>query len=201
MTGHINRQKFEEYTKHKKTMEKDFIDTIGVEKADQIDVQQWKDLKSLTRNMADVQLENLYGKMGDYHKARLNGCKAHGATAWITANLFPYSKFTNTEFIITAYIWLGIPITNEEVNCRYCQTRMDKYGAHAAVCMFGSNRIRRHNRLRQYIYRKMKEAGYTYQLEKRNLATKDGKKPAGIFVDSLVNNQPTAIDVAVTSPL
>ncbi len=47
----------------------------------------------------------------------------------------------------------------------------------------------------------MKEAGYCCEMEKLRLDAEDGKKPADVFVDSLVDNKPTAVDIAITSPI
>ena len=130
---------------------------------------QWHDQKKLTKKIEDKQLEQMYRKSNNYHKARINGCKAHGASLWMQANPLPYSKLTNDEFMIISRIWLGIEICDDEVDCKYCNTRMDKFGAHAMTCKHGPNIICRHNRIRNYLYRKMKEANYCCQLEKQLL--------------------------------
>ena len=153
----------------------------------------------MTNKIADKQLAPLYERSDGYHQARINGCRAHGATAWIQATPFPYSKFTNEQFRLTCFLWLGLPICQDKIRCRYCDVMMDKYGAHASTCKHGPNIVRRHNRIRNYLYRKMKEAGYACELEKKKLDSKDGKRPADIYVHSLINNKPTAIDVSVTS--
>ncbi len=96
-------------------------------------------------------------------------------------------------------MWLGIPVCKDNVRCRFCHVNMDKYGAHATTCKYGTNIVRRHNRIRNYLYRKMREAGYVCQLEKKKLDAADGKKPADIYVESLLDNEPTAVDISVTS--
>ncbi len=73
--------------------------------------------------MADVQLDNLYGiKWEIMTRQRLNGFRAHGATAWITAN--PFFLFQIYQYRIHHYCihmaW-NTNLRNEEVNCRYCQ--------------------------------------------------------------------------------
>ncbi len=75
---------------------------------------------------------------------------------------------------------------------------MDIYGAHAVTCRSGPSMIKRHNSIRNYLYGQMKIANYTCCVEKKYL-DHDGKKPADIYVESLVLNKPTAVDVAVTS--
>ena len=65
-------------------------------------------------------------------KKRLNGCRAHGASAWIYDNPFPYSKFYNDEFRITAYMWLGMKITNMHIECRFFAGKQwIRYGIHS----------------------------------------------------------------------
>ncbi len=104
------------------------------------------------------------------------------------------------EFRITAYMWAwNLQVCKENIRCRFCNVTMDKFGAHASTCKYGSNIVKRHNRIRNYLYRKMKEAGYCCQLEKTKLDSKDGKRPADIYVESLIDNRPTAIDVSITS--
>ena len=155
----------------------------------------------MVEKIADKQWKKMYGKSNNYHKARLNACKAQGASLWMQANPMPYSKLTNQEFRIIAYMWLGIQLCDDEIDCKYCDVRMDKYGAHAMTCKHGSNIVRRHDRIRNYLYRKMKEAGYCCQMEKKRLCEENGNKPADIYVDCLIDNKPTAIDVGIASPV
>ena len=136
--------------------------------------------------------------MDNYHKARMKGCRAHAATAWIHANPMPLTKFTNDQFKIAVHMWLGIPLVSREMECKFCGRRMDIYGAHASTCKRGTNIVKRHNSIRNYLYSQMKVANYTCTIEKKYL-NGNGQKPADIYIESLVDNRPTTVDVSVTS--
>ncbi len=140
----------------------------------------------------------MYLRKNNYHKARLKGCRAHAATGWIHANPLPLTKFTNDQFKIASHIWLGIPLVNRQFDCKFCGTKMDIFGAHAATCKSGANIVKRRNSIRNYIYSQMKIANYTCMVEKKYL-NGNGQKPADIYVESLVDCRPTAVDVSITS--
>ena len=134
------------------------------------------------------------------HQARLMGCRAKAASGWIFSSAAPYTRLSNNEFRVIASFWLGIPLINSHTKCRLCNKIIDSFGAHTITCNYGGSLVKRHNYIRNFLYRKCRQAGYIVELEKKHVCVKDGSKPADIWVQNLFDNKPTAIDVSITSP-
>ncbi len=154
-----------------------------------------------TKNCLKSSLKKIFtNDISKYNQARLLACKAKAASGWVFSSAAPYTRLTNNQFRVISSFWLGVPLINKHTKCRLCDSTIDKYGAHTITCNRGVSLSKRHNYIRNFLYRKCKDAGYVTYLEKKNVDTSSGKKPADIWVQHLINNKPTAIDVSITSP-
>ncbi len=72
---------------------------------------------------------------------------------------------------------------------------------HAIQCMRGPHMIKRHNQVRNYLFKKMKAAGWEVKLEPKYLSNKDNGRPGDIFVKYFSHGLGLAIDVGITSPM
>ncbi len=155
--------------------------------------------KTLNGHIADFQSKNLSKVPEDI--ARYNGCRANGASSWLFCSPIPYTRLNNQQFTMLLQFWLGVKICPDNINCRYCGSKMDRYAHHAIQCMRGPHMVKRHNQVRNFLYRKMKAAGWEVELEKKYLSNKDNTRPADIFVKHFSHGKGLAIDVSITSPM
>ena len=78
---------------------------------------------------------------------------------------------------------------------------IDVFGDHAACCAKSSDRIHRHNRVRNLIDRICQEGMLAPVMEKKGiLGDVDGRRPGDVTVPVWRANKGLAIDVAVTTP-
>ncbi len=182
-------------------VQKDFLSATTRLSEEEISAISWSNQKFLVQEIAKKEWTKIYSvSTSNYHKARLLGCRAKAASGWIFSSAAPYTRLNNDEFCIIASFWLGIPLVHEFTKCRYCGVTVDKFGAHTITCNKGGSLVKRHNYIRNFLYRKCKQAGYMCELEKKHIDSVDGKKPADIWIQHLFNNKPTAVDISVTSP-
>ena len=177
------------------------VDFVGYKSVDDISKLDWSNQRYLVQKIAEKQWSKICNNnTPNYHRARLFGCRAKAASGWVFSSAAPYTRLSNNEFRVISCFWLGIPLVQENTKCRFCDRILDKYGAHTITCNKGGSHIKRHNYIRNFLFRKCKEAGYVAELEKKHICTHDGKKPADLWLQNLVNNKPTAVDVSITSP-
>ena len=97
---------------------------------------------------------------------------------------------------------LGLPVLDEEKSCSLCMQIIDVYGDHAACCAVSSDRIHRHNRVRNLLDRIAHEGMLSPVMEKKRLlGNVYGRRPGDVTIPVWRANKGLAIDVAVTSPL
>ena len=90
---------------------------------------------------------------------------------------------------------LGLPVLLEEKSCSLCMQIIDVYGDHAACCSVSSDRIHRHNRVRNLVDRIAQEGMLSLPSWKRSIL------PGDVSLPLWRANKGLAIDVAVTCPL
>ena len=97
-------------------------------------------------------------------------------------------------------LWLGLDIYKGG-NCRICDNTMSPGAKHGLACKSGGDLIKRHNRIRDFIYNLSREAGLNPSLEKGNLlGEQPGRRPADVFIENFREGASAALDVAVTCP-
>jgi len=90
-------------------------------------------------------------------RQRLNRLQCEQAGAWISA--VPSRKDGNDtvmqprNFQVAVALRLGLPVLDEEKSCSLCMQTIDVFGDHAACCAVSSDRIHRHNRMRNLLDR------------------------------------------------
>ncbi len=87
------------------------------------------------------------------------------------------TKMLSAEFIIAMKRWIGQPVDVEAHGCPKCGERCDVFGDHALQCGAGGCKSRRHNDLRDMIFKAAKAAGLNPVLEPSYLCTSE-KRPA-----------------------
>jgi hypothetical protein len=139
-------------------------------------------------------------------RQRLNRLKCEHSGAWISA--VPSTHDGNDtvmrprNFHVAVAMRLGLPVLDEEKSCSLCMQTIDVFGDHAACCSMSSDRIHRHNRVRNLLDRICQEGMLAPVMEKKRLlGDVYGRRPGDVTIPVWRANKGLAIDVAVTSPL
>ncbi len=77
---------------------------------------------------------------------------------WIINNLQCYYNFG-----------LGVKICPDNIDCRYCGRKMDRYAHHAIQCMRGPHMVKRHNQVRNFLYKKNENCRVGSWIGKKNI--------------------------------
>jgi hypothetical protein len=86
--------------------------------------------------------------------------------------------------------------------CPECKTAsLDVYGDHAEICPHSSDRVLRHNSIRDILGRYFISAGCPVQIEALGILPHSQQKPADLYCPMWSNGRPAAFDVTVTSPV
>jgi len=138
-------------------------------------------------------------------RQRLERLKCAHAGAWISAVPSTHDGVDTVmrprNFQVAIAMRLGVPVLNEEKSCSLCMQTIDVFGDHAACCSVSSDRIHRHNRVRNLLDRICHEGLLSPIMEKhRILGDVDGRRPGDVTVPIWRGNRGLAIDVAVTLP-
>jgi hypothetical protein len=139
-------------------------------------------------------------------RQRLLRLQCEHAGAWICA--VPSTHDGNDtvmrprNFQVAVAMRLGLPVLDEEKSCSLCKQIIDVFGDHAACCAVSSDRIHRHNRVRNLLDRIAQEGLLSPVMEKnRLLGDVYGRRPGDVTIPVWRSNKGLAIDVAVTCPL
>jgi hypothetical protein len=102
---------------------------------------------------------------------------------------------------------LGMTEALQDGWCPQCDSVLDRFSYHAAVCVAGGERVQRHNALRDLLHWWLDVAGLKPEKEKPGLLLPHRpddsvaeRRPADIFLPTYAGS-PTALDLAVTAPL
>ena len=136
-------------------------------------------------------------------RQRLGRLQCEHSGAWICA--VPSTLDGNDtvmrprNFQVAVSMRLGLPVLLEEKSCSLCMQIIDVYGDHAACCSVSSDRIHRHNRVRNLVDRIAQEGMLSPIMEKKHiLGDVDGRRPGDVSLPLWRANKGLAIDVAVT---
>jgi len=138
-------------------------------------------------------------------RQRLERLKCAHAGAWISAVPSTHDGVDTVmrprNFQVAIAMRLGLPVLSEEKSCSLCMQTIDVFGDHAACCSVSSDRIHRHNRVRNLLDRICHEGLLSPVMEKhRILGDVDGRRPGDVTIPVWRGNKGLAIDVAVTIP-
>jgi hypothetical protein len=139
-------------------------------------------------------------------RQRLNRLQCEHSGAWVSA--VPSTLDGNDtvmrprNFRVAVAMRLGLAVLDEEKSCSLCMQTIDVFGDHAACCAMSSDRIHRHNRVRNLLDKIAQEGMLSPVMEKKGiLGDVDHRRPGDVTIPIWRANKGLAIDVAVTSPL
>ena len=95
---------------------------------------------------------------------------------------------------------LGAPIYSSSGPCPACKRPSDDLGDHAVVCGYQSERIARHNHLRDALFSAAASANLAPRKEERALIPGNNAKPADVLIPHFSAGKDLALDVTVVSP-
>ena len=138
-----------------------------------------------------------------------------GAGVWLTAPPVEDRREIDAPlFQICVKRRLRVPIFEEDGLCVCCGQVMDKWADHALVCPCGGDRTVRHNALRNVVHEEASNAGLRPEREKAGLlpprpaaegvddsSTRNGRRPADVWLPRGPSGAGEALDFAVTSGL
>ena len=99
---------------------------------------------------------------------------------------------------------LGQPVFSEPVPCPLCEQIMDLNGDHALCCKKSGDRITRHNRLRNLVFKLADTGLLRPEMEKLGIlgpTDKSRRRPGDVSIKDWSFRRGLAIDVAVICPL
>ena len=105
------------------------------------------------------------------------------------------------EFIPVLKYRLGLPILSENGLCAICSQPSDRMGDHALGCRTSSDRIARHNMLRDVIFEAAASADLGPTREERQLLPGTSARPGDVMIRRWASGKDAVIDVTVTGPL
>jgi hypothetical protein len=139
---------------------------------------------------------------------RLNRLDSPHANAWLSARP---SAMDGTDTILPPPIFrtavarlLGQPVFSEPVPCPLCKQIMDLNGDHALCCKKSGDRITRHNRLRNLVFKLADTGLLRPEMEKLGIlgpTDKSRRRPGDVSIKDWSVRRGLAIDVAVICPL
>ena len=162
------------------------------------------------RDLSDIidrsEANSLFSQSELLSKAHHNLETAPKSGAWL--NTIPCESLNHfipsPLFTIMLKRRLRIPIFQSSTHCMLCDQMMDCFGDHALVCCASGDRTFRHNAIRNKAFFFCQHASLNPVLEKSKLLRSHSyirNRPADIYIPSLKNGQPTALDFAVKSGL
>src|SRR3984885_13531760 len=165
---------------------------------------------SQTQNMLSELLDNKLFKdfldnLPIEDQIRIKYCIKPHTGAWITAPPLPSFGLSLDHFNFQTICkwWLGLnqPLAAEK--CSLCYVPTTPKATHNLACKNGGDLIKRHNKLRNFIFHISQQCGSNPVLEKKNILgdCDSGKRPADVLLPGWSLNKDYAIDVAVTDPI
>ena len=106
-----------------------------------------------------------------------------------------------SEFIPVVKYRLGIPVYSTSGPCPACSAPSDRMGDHSLGCRTTSDRIARHNMIRDVLFEAAASADLGPTKEERHLLPGTSARPGDVTIRRWMNGKDGAIDVTVTGPL
>jgi hypothetical protein len=139
---------------------------------------------------------------------RLNRLDSPHANAWISARP---SCMDGTDTLLPPRIYrtavarlLGQPVFSTSAPCPLCEQTMDLLGDHPLCCKKSGDRITRHNRLRNLVFKLADTGLLAPEMEKLGIlgvTDKTRRRPGDVSIRNWSFRRGLAIDVAVICPL
>ena len=139
--------------------------------------------KGFSRQVEESQLQILYNGKNVQGKARLSSLQLPKAGAIWAATPSWENRLTDEEFITATRMRLALPIYSDGQKCKACGEVLDIYGHHAAFCIRGGDRKRRHEGVKMALVDFANRGLLGPQLEPKHLLLDGSKtKPADIYL-------------------
>jgi hypothetical protein len=148
---------------------------------------------------------DLFDNLEIEDQIRLKYCTEPHVGSWLSAPPIPSFGLSLDHFNFQTICkwWLGLnqPLAAEK--CSLCYVNTTPKATHNLACKNGGDLIKRHNKLRNFIFNLSQQCGLNPILEKKNILgdCDSGKRPADVLIPSWSLNKDYAIDVAVTDPI
>ena len=163
--------------------------------------------RKLSKAVDEAKREQLVGRArerGDLAElARMRARGAPFAGAWMRA--VPCEGLglgIPSQAFRAHFRWcVGAPVYETDSHCNHCNSILPREGNHAMECLGGSDRIGRHNAIRDILEGAGKEAGLGPVKEKVGVFANNQQKPADIYLPGFFLGQDACVDVTVRSPL
>ena len=125
------------------------------------------------------------------------------AEAWLNVVLCPGLglHLRAQEFVTSLKLRLRVTVFTGAGPCPACQAPCDQLGNHALCCGMESERLARHNALRDALFSVASAAALGLSKESRFLLPGSDMRPAEVLLPFWSGGRDTAWDVTVTHPL
>lgn len=155
---------------------------------------------TLSTAIEELQLSTIKAKASPELKARLLALQVPGTSTWLSLPPNPECGHWMHPRAFQAYLQyrLGLPIYPPDSSCPQCQAPMDCFGHHALKCKFSSDRVKRHNLLRNRFFKYAQMAQLGPHMEPRHLVPESARRPADILLPDPAGRD-KCLDFAVTS--
>ena len=159
---------------------------------------------SLSRVIDEASLNSLLASAPDIRSRALTlSTSIHHAGDWL--NVIPSSALGlhihDREFRMCLQYWLGLPMFADESPCPVCHLPADRFGDHQVGCGGNSDRIYRHNAVRDVLFSAAQSAALSPRQEAPCLIPGSQSRPADVFLPTWSRGRPAALDITVISPL
>ena len=105
------------------------------------------------------------------------------------------------EFRCCLRYWLGVPMHSTPYPCPQCHCTADVFGDHQVGCGGNSDRISRHNALRDVLFTAAQSGALAPCREASGVIPDSLRRPADILLPNWHQGQSAALDVHIISPL
>ena len=159
--------------------------------------------KKLSSTIDDMNYKTLFQSTPlPVDRARLTAVSAPHASAWLS--VIPNEQLglslSPHEWRAVARWWLGAEVFSEDSKCPFCHHDQGRSGHHATVCKVNGDLTRRHNAIRDTIFRMASQAALSPHLEKPYILPGIKQKLADLYIPNWSRGEPLAMDITVVSP-
>jgi hypothetical protein len=169
----------------------------------------YKSQKTASTETDAAIMSKLVAGAGDKRQTQhLSRLDSPHANAWLTARP---SVMDGNDAILPPKVYrtavarlLRQPVYSNSAPCPFCQQTMDIYGDHSLCCKKNGDRITRHNRLRNLVFKFADIGLLSPEMEKLGLlgeTDRSRRRPGDVSIKNWGLRRGLAIDVAVICPL
>ena len=154
--------------------------------------------KDLSLAIIDVHHRDLHERADASDRARYRSLSLPHAGATYAGKLTEETRVGGEEMVVVTRHRLGISLFEPDAKCGRCGQEMDTHGTHALNCRVGGGPTRRHDVVRDSLYRLAVEAGTSPEMETLHILPDSQERPGDIVTRRV---WPRVIDVTIRNPL